>query len=389
MINISDFIKLGIKEELVNKLSDRYITDPTPIQTKAIPLILKNRDIIGKAQTGTGKTLAFALPIVQDLDRSIGTTQALILTPTRELAKQIVEEFENLMKGTDLSVVALYGGHSADSQSNKLKNNAQVVVGTPGRILEHLREGNTNFKHLGKIVIDEADQMMTFGFLEDIELIFSKVPKRKNILIFSATIPDKIRKLARRVMSNPVDIDLSPKQLLIEDVRQVAVRTTEERKSDTLSMVLQEFNPFMAIIFCKSRERADKLHEYMYQQGLDVEILHGEFSQKKRETILKKFRELKFPFLVTTDITARGMDIEGVTHVVNYDVPAEVEYFVHRVGRTGRAGEKGTAITLISDKDQTRMDKIKKALKINIKEYYDRSDYERKHLKVTEMTGKS
>lgn len=382
------FEELGIKPHYVRWLEEKYITEPTPIQEQAIPLVLKKRNVIGKAQTGTGKTLAFALPIVQQLDPSIATTQALILTPTRELALQIVEEFEFLLQGSNCSVVSLYGGHHADAQANKLKTRSQVVVGTPGRILEHLREGNTNFKHLHRIVIDEADQMMAFGFLEDIELILNKVPKQQNILIFSATIPDRIRKLARRIMKHSVDIDLSPKQLLLDDIRQIIVRTTEQRKPQTLRMVLEVSNPFMAIIFCKSRERADKLYEYMYTNGAAVEILHGEFSQKKRETIMKKFREMKFPFLVTTDISARGMDIEGVTHVINYDVPMEVEYFVHRVGRTGRAGEKGTAITLVSDEQQRQMDKIKRALKFSVKELYDRSEEERKRFKKEELTKK-
>lgn len=382
------FEEIGVHQRSIDRLKERYITEPTPIQEEAIPFILKNRNLIGKAQTGTGKTLAFALPIVQQLDPNIPTTQALILTPTRELALQIIEEFEFLLRDTGMAVVPLYGGHQADAQASKLKKHSQVVVGTPGRILEHLREGNTNFKYLKKIVIDEADQMMAFGFLEDIELILSKVPKNQNIMIFSATIPDRIRKLARRIMKHAVDIDISPKQLLLDDIRQVIVRTTEQRKPDTLKMVLEQCNPFMAIIFCKSRERADKLHEYMYTSGLEVEILHGEFSQKKRETIMKKFREMKFPFLVTTDISARGMDIEGVTHVINYDVPMEVEYFVHRVGRTGRAGEKGVAITLVSDEQQRQMDKIKKALKISPKELYDRSNEERRRFKTEELTRK-
>lgn len=386
---MNDFKTLGIEERYIQRLSEKYITHPTPIQEQTIPWILKNRDFIGKAQTGTGKTLAFALPIVQSLNENIPTTQALILSPTRELALQIVEEFEFLLKGSKLSVVALYGGHKAQIQANKLKQQAQIVVGTPGRILEHLREGNTNFKYLRRIVIDEADQMMAFGFLEDIELILSKVPKNKNILIFSATIPDRIRKLARRTMKNAIEVDISPNQLLIDDIRQIALRTTEERKPDTLHMLLKEFNPFMAIIFCRSRERADKVYEYLYRNGFDTEILHGEFSQKKRETILKKFREMKFPFLVTTDISARGMDIDGITHVINYDVPLETEYFVHRVGRTGRAGEKGTAITLVSDQEQLRMEKIKKALNVSIEEFYDRSDYERNRLKIEKLTLKN
>lgn len=377
---MKSFESLGINEIYIDKMKNEYITEPTKIQEEAIPFIMKGRDIIGKAQTGTGKTLAFALPILQLIDEDITTTQALILTPTRELALQITQVFEYLTADSNIGIVPVYGGHDVDKQINRLKTKSQVVVGTPGRILDHLRKGTINFKHLKRIVIDEADQMMAFGFMEDIDILMSKTPQNLQKMIFSATIPDRIRKLGRRIMKNPINIEIDPETVVVKEIRQVIIRTTEDRRFDSLKMAIEEFRPFMSIIFCKSRERANEVYNLMIKKGLDAEILHGEFSQTKRETIMKRFKDLKFPYLVTTDISARGMDIEGVTHVFNYDIPREIEYYIHRIGRTGRAGETGIAISLVSDKEVTQMEKIQKNVGITIQSVYDRSDYERERI---------
>ncbi|MBP2027673.1 ATP-dependent RNA helicase DeaD [Acetoanaerobium pronyense] len=377
---MKSFESLGINEIYIDKMKNEYITEPTKIQEEAIPFIMKGRDIIGKAQTGTGKTLAFALPILQLIDEDIATTQALILTPTRELALQITQVFEYLTADSNIGIVPVYGGHDVDKQINRLKTKSQIVVGTPGRILDHLRKGTINFKHLKRIVIDEADQMMAFGFMEDIDILMSKTPQNLQKMIFSATIPDRIRKLGRRIMKNPINIEIDPETVVVKEIRQVIIRTTEDRRFDSLKMAIEEFRPFMSIIFCKSRERANEVYNLMIKKGLDAEILHGEFSQTKRETIMKRFKDLKFPYLVTTDISARGMDIEGVTHVFNYDIPREIEYYIHRIGRTGRAGETGIAISLVSDKEVTQMEKIQKNVGITIQSVYDRSDYERERI---------
>lgn len=377
---MKSFESLGINEIYIDKMKNEYITEPTKIQEEAIPFIIKGRDIIGKAQTGTGKTLAFALPILQLIDEDITTTQALILTPTRELALQITQVFEYLTADSNIGIVPVYGGHDVDKQINRLKTKSQIVVGTPGRILDHLRKGTINFKHLKRIVIDEADQMMAFGFMEDIDILMSKTPQNLQKMIFSATIPDRIRKLGRRIMKNPINIEIDPETVVVKEIRQVIIRTTEDRRFDSLKMAIEEFRPFMSIIFCKSRERANEVYNLMIKKGLDAEILHGEFSQTKRETIMKRFKDLKFPYLVTTDISARGMDIEGVTHVFNYDIPREIEYYIHRIGRTGRAGETGIAISLVSDKEVTQMEKIQKNVGITIQSVYDRSDYERERI---------
>jgi len=377
---MKSFESLGINEIYIDKMKNEYITEPTKIQEEAIPFIMKGRDIIGKAQTGTGKTLAFALPILQLIDEDITTTQALILTPTRELALQITQVFEYLTADSNIGIVPVYGGHDVDKQINRLKTKSQIVVGTPGRILDHLRKGTINFKHLKRIVIDEADQMMAFGFMEDIDILMSKTPQNLQKMIFSATIPDRIRKLGRRIMKNPINIEIDPETVVVKEIRQVIIRTTEDRRFDSLKMAIEEFRPFMSIIFCKSRERANEVYNLMIKKGLDAEILHGEFSQTKRETIMKRFKDLKFPYLVTTDISARGMDIEGVTHVFNYDIPREIEYYIHRIGRTGRAGETGIAISLVSDKEVTQMEKIQKNVGITIQSVYDRSDYERERI---------
>ena len=387
--NMRTFYDLGINTDNIDKLRNMYITKPTKIQEQAIPLILKGKDIIGKAQTGTGKTLAFVLPLIQMLDENISTPQVLILTPTRELALQITTVVEELLKDSSFDVVSVYGGHDVEKQKNQLKNNAQCEVGTPGRILDHIREGSINFKNLKHVVIDEADQMMAFGFMEDLDLLFDKTPEKMQKMIFSATIPDMIRKLARKIMNNAINIDIDPESVVIDNIRQVVVRTTEERRLQSLEMALKEFKPFMAMIFCKSKERANELYDNMVNLRYDVEILHGDFSQNKRENIMKRFRELKFPFLVTTDISARGMDIDGITHVFNYDIPRQIEYYIHRVGRTGRAGEKGIAVSFVSDKEVEQMKKIQKTVGISIPEVYDRSPDERKRMNIeTLLEGK-
>ncbi len=383
------FYDLGITPENIEKLRDMYITKPTKIQEQVISLILKGRDIIGKAQTGTGKTLAFVLPLIQMIDDNVNTPQVLIITPTRELALQITNVIIELIKDTNINVVSVYGGHDVEKQKNQLKNNAQFVVGTPGRILDHIREGSINFKNLKHIVIDEADQMMAFGFMEDLELLFEKTPEKIQKMIFSATIPDMIKKLARKIMNNAMTIDIDPENVVIENIRQVVIRTTEDRRIESLDMALKEFRPFMAMIFCKSKERANELYDKMIEMKYDVEIIHGDFSQNKRENIMKRFRDLKFPFLVTTDISARGMDIDGITHVFNFDIPKQIEYYIHRVGRTGRAGEKGIAISFVSDREVEHMKKIQKAIGISVPEGYDRSPEERKRInKETLLEGK-
>ena len=376
-----NFIDFKIDHRYAEVLDKNYIHTPTKIQEKAIPLILAKRDVIGKAQTGTGKTLAFLLPVFNLIDSGNRHTQALVIVPTRELADQITEVCRILSEPFDIGVVSVFGGHNIESQISRLRNKVQIVVGTPGRILDHLRRGTINFKYLKHMVIDEADQMLAYGFMEDLELLSSKIPENIQIMMFSATMPENIQHLARRIMNNPVTIEIDPEIVVLDQIKQLVIKTTEERRLDSLIMALEIYNPFMAMIFTRSKDRAKELYKAMIEKGItDVEVLHGELSQNKREQILKNFRSLKLPYLIATDIAARGMDIEGVTHVFNYDTPRDTEYYIHRVGRTGRQKEEGVAVTLVDENDEKYLSKIEKTVKLNIPKVYDRSDYERAKL---------
>ncbi|MGL5438990.1 MAG: DEAD/DEAH box helicase [Filifactoraceae bacterium] len=380
------FDKFKIDSEYVKLLEKQFITEATPVQEAVIPPMLKGRDIIAKAQTGTGKTLSFVLPILNNIDKENNHTQALILAPTRELSEQITEVIAKLGEIFDIGVVPVYGGHNVEGQISKLRNNVKVVVGTPGRILDHLRRGTINFKYLRTLVIDEADQMLDMGFLEDIELLSGKIPKNLQVAMLSATMPDQIIKLGKQITKNPVLVEINKDIVVIEKIKQIAVHTTEERKFDSLNFVLDIYKPFMTIIFAGSKKGADELHNKMIEMGRsDMDVLHGDLSQNKREAITKKFRNLELPILITTDIAARGMDFEGVSHVINYDLPKNLEYYVHRVGRTGRKGNDGVAVSLVSDKDEKYLDKIKKMIKISIPEIYDRGDYEREKINLEAM----
>ena len=391
------FNEFKIDQKYVELLAKNYITEPTKIQEESMPHILAKRDLIGKAQTGTGKTLAFLLPIFEMIDASNKHTQALVIVPTRELADQITQVGKMLGEVDDIGVVSVFGGHNIESQISRLKNKVQIVVGTPGRILDHLRRGTINFKFLKHMVIDEADQMLTYGFMEDLELLSSKIPEKIQIMMFSATMPDNIKQLARKIMKSPITVEINPEIVVLDQIKQLVIKTTEERRIDSLIMAMDIYNPFMAMIFTKSKQRAKELYEKLLQKGItDVEVLHGELSQNKREQILKKFRSLKLPYLITTDIAARGMDIEGVSHVFNYDTPRDTEYYIHRVGRTGRIKNEGIAVTLVDENDEKYLTKIEKAIKLSIPKVYDRSDYERtkldfeaiKNLKLEELKEK-
>lgn len=377
------FNEFKIDKKYVDVLSQNYIVEPTEIQEKAIPHILSKRDVIGKAQTGTGKTLAFLLPIFEMIDCSNNHTQALIIVPTRELADQITQVGKMLGEVNGIGVVSVFGGHNIEAQVTRLRNKVQIVVGTPGRILDHLRRGTINFKYLKQMVVDEADQMLAYGFMEDLELLSSKIPENIQIMMFSATMPDNIKQLARRIMKSPVTIEINPEVVVLDQIKQLVIKTTEERRIDSLIMAMDIYNPFMTMIFAKSKQRAKALYERLLEKGItDIEVLHGDLSQNKREQILKKFRSLKLPYLIATDIAARGMDIEGVSHVFNYDTPRDTEYYIHRVGRTGRSNNEGIAVTFVDENDEKYLSKIEKVIKLEIPKVYDRSDYERSKLDI-------
>jgi len=363
VISVTDFLQVGIRKEINHTLKSQGLIKPTPIQEKTIPLVLEGKDIIAQAQTGTGKTLAFVLPILERIDVSKSDIQALILTPTRELAQQISKEVKKMIENLDdLNVLAVYGGQDVEHQLKKLKGAQHIVVATPGRLLDHIRRGTIDLSTVQMLVLDEADQMLHMGFLPEVEDILYETLSTRQTMLFSATMPNEIKSLAKKYMQSPELVQIKAKTITVDEITQIVIETTDRRKQATLMHILQEERPFLAIIFCRTKIRAKKLQEALISNGYDSDELHGDLTQAKREKAMKKFREAKIQFLVATDVAARGLDVEGVTHVFNYDIPQDVESYVHRIGRTGRAGGKGIAYTLVAPKDMDFLRMIEKGV---------------------------
>ncbi|MGQ7278928.1 DEAD/DEAH box helicase [Brevibacillus thermoruber] len=362
------FAMFGFRPELMQGIHDLFYKEPTPIQAEAIPLILEGKDVIGQAQTGTGKTAAFVLPILERLQPGKRDIQALILTPTRELSIQIAEDVEKLGKYLDVNVLSLHGGTDIERQLSKLKQTVHIVVGTPGRVLDHMRRGSLHFGRISTLVLDEADKMMEMGFLEEVHEIIEGTPQQRQMLLFSATMPDSVKKLAQYFMKQPPHIRIEAKQKTVESIEQIYYVVNQSDKMDALVDLLERENPYLCIVFANTQARVQQLTARLQENGFAAEALYGDLSQNKREQLMKQFREIKFQYLVATDIAARGLDVEGVTHVVNYDVPNDVESYIHRVGRTGRAGQKGTAISLVSPRQKGIMTRFAKATKAPIEE---------------------
>ncbi|AGK54201.1 ATP-dependent RNA helicase [Bacillus sp. 1NLA3E] len=358
---------MGISEMLVEKLQESGVVTPTPIQEQAIPYVMKGNDIIAQAQTGTGKTFAFILPILEHLDPEASHVQALIVTPTRELALQITGEFKKLINDLPgIDVLAVYGGQDVDKQLKKLKKNVQIVVSTPGRLLDHIRRGTVNLSEISSLVLDEADQMLQIGFLNEVEEIIDQTPASRQTMLFSATMPPEIRTLARKHMREPKYIQVEKTQGPAQTVNQLAIHTVDRAKQATLIGLIEAHRPFLAVIFCRTKRRVSKLYEALRSHGYKCDELHGDLSQAKREQVMKRFRDAEVQLLIATDVAARGLDVEGVTHVYNYDIPLDSESYIHRIGRTGRAGMTGMAITLYASKDRPLLDLIEKELNLSI-----------------------
>lgn len=364
---LSNFSALGINSELTNILKKNGIVSPTPIQEKTIPILFGKKDVIAQAQTGTGKTLAFLLPILQMINPEESHIQALVITPTRELAIQITSEVNKIVEHLDnISVLPVYGGQDVERQMRKLKGANQIVIGTPGRIIDHMSRGNINFSKVSFLVLDEADQMLHMGFLQEVQRIIEATPYRKQTILASATMPEQIRALAKQYMIKPEEIQIKAAQLTVKDTKQLVVETTDRKKQGTLFQLIDQHRPYLAIIFCRTKRRANALNTALLLHGYDSDELHGDLTQAKREDVMNRFRQAKLQLLVATDVAARGLDVEGVTHVYNYDIPHDVESYIHRIGRTGRAGEKGVAITLATPKDHKYLDLIEKGLKTKL-----------------------
>jgi len=352
------FYKIGLKGDLVYALDIQNIISPTPIQSLSIPEILKGHDLLAEAQTGTGKTLAFLLPMFQTIEFENPNIQAMVITPTRELAIQITAEARKLAEILPLNILAAYGGQDVNAQLHKLKGDIQLVIGTPGRILDHLRRGSIVCDHLKMFVVDEADQLFHIGFKKELKEIIKQLPKERQTLCFSATLSHRVGSFTNHYLNNPVHVKAPKKQITLENITQLVIETSNRKKMDDFETLLKKEKPVKAIVFCRSRRGTQSLCDEMKEKGYNVESLHGELSQAKREFNMTAFKENRIQYLIATDVAARGLDVQGVSHVFNYNLPDDIENYVHRIGRTGRAGQDGKSFIIYTKKDENRLVEI-------------------------------
>jgi ATP-dependent RNA helicase DeaD len=359
----ASFESLGLGAGVLRVLEELGYEEPTPIQARAIPPLLAGRDVLGSAATGTGKTAAFALPLIERLDPAVRAVQALIMTPTRELAVQVAEAVHRYGRHRGVTVLPVYGGQPIQRQLPALRRGVQVVVGTPGRLRDHIGRGSLDLSGVRYLVLDEADEMLDMGFVDDIEAILAELPKERQSALFSATFPPRINALVKRHLDEPERITIKAEVRKTPRVRQLAYVVPRPRKLEALGRILDLESPASAIIFCRTRTEVDDLTEAMASRGYSPEALHGGFAQPQRDRVMSRFREGTADLLIATDVAARGLDIEHVSHVVNFDIPQSPDVYVHRIGRTGRAGREGTAITLVQPREQALLRLIGKVVK--------------------------
>ncbi|UIE37947.1 DEAD/DEAH box helicase [Leptodesmis sichuanensis] len=350
------FHSLGLSETRTRHLEQLGFTTPTPIQAQAIPHLLSGRDVVGQAQTGTGKTAAFSLPILERIDIKSNAVQALILTPTRELALQVCQAIRSFIDDRRLKVVTLYGGQAIETQIGRLQRGAQIVVGTPGRILDLLSRGDLKLNQVNWLVLDEADEMLNMGFIQDVEKILSQAPTERQTAFFSATMDPSIRKLVTKFLRSPVTVTIEQPKAAPTRINQVAyIIPRGWTKARALLPILELEDPDSALIFVRTRKSAAELTSQLQAAGHSVDEYHGDLSQTQRERLLLRLRQRQVRWVVATDIAARGIHVDDLTHVINYDLPDSVENYVHRIGRTGRAGKEGTAISIIHPLDRRKL----------------------------------
>ncbi|MGH2487762.1 MAG: DEAD/DEAH box helicase, partial [Ktedonobacterales bacterium] len=358
----SAFAALGLGPAALRAVAELGYGLPTPVQERTIPLLLAGRDIIAQAPTGTGKTAAYGLPIVERLDENDFHTQALVVAPTRELAIQVSEALHGLGRFREMVTLPIYGGQPYDRQLRALARGVQVVVGTPGRLLDHLGRKTLDLSNVKMVVLDEADEMLNMGFIEDIEAILAALPNVRQTALFSATIPPRIASLAQQYLRNPERVSVAAREAIAPRVRQVYYEVLGSGKPEALSRILDLEEPESAIVFVRTRRDADVLAEQLNGQGYLAQAIHGEINQAQRERALERFRRGHTQLLVATDVAARGLDIPDVSHIINYDLPMDAQSYVHRIGRTGRAGRGGEALTLVTPRERRSLRMIEQAI---------------------------
>jgi len=362
------FYELNLSEKILRALEDIGYNETTEIQEKAIPEIRSGMDIIGLSQTGTGKTAAFGIPVIESISQNSKKTQILILAPTRELATQITEEFRKYTKYMDrIKILSVYGGQSIEKQIIPLRKGVQIVVGTPGRIMDHLRKKTLKLSEIKTVVLDEADEMLNMGFREDIESILDNVPENRQTLLFSATMNDKIMAITNKYLNNPKKIKIKAKELTVENINQIAYQTKNNMKDELTTRIIDLYRPEKLIVFCNTKKKVDSLYDFLKGRKYNVDVLHGDIKQDQRDRTIKKFKNGDIKILLATDVAARGIDIANLDLVINYDIPQENEYYVHRIGRTGRNKNVGQSITYVVGKEKNRLEEIEAFAKTKIK----------------------
>jgi ATP-dependent RNA helicase DeaD len=361
------FNDLDLSREVQKAITEMGFEEATPIQSKSIPSILEGKDVIGQAQTGTGKTCAFGIPIVEMINPTIPRIQALVLCPTRELAIQSAEEIKNVSKyKKGLKILPIYGGQPIERQISALKQHPQVIIGTPGRVMDHMRRNTLQFTDLKMLILDEADEMLNMGFREDIDTILQKVPAQKQTILFSATMPKEIMDLTTKYQKAPVLIKAVHQELTVPNIEQYYLEVRESTKLDTLSRLIDANNIKLSLVFCNTKSRVDELASHLQSRGYLAESLHGDMRQAQRDKVMTKFRRGAIDILIATDVAARGIDVDDIEAVFNYDLPNDEEYYVHRIGRTGRAGRTGKAFTFISGREIYKLKDIQRYTKSKI-----------------------
>ncbi|WP_166242412.1 DEAD/DEAH box helicase [Paenibacillus turpanensis] len=357
---MTTFQDFNLDPKVVKAITEMGFEEPTPIQEKAIPIAMENRDMFGQAQTGTGKTAAFAIPLINKIDPAEERIVALIMTPTRELAIQVAEEISKLSRFKQVRSLPIYGGQDIVRQIRALKKRPQVIIGTPGRLLDHINRKTIRLDDVQTVILDEADEMLDMGFMEDITSILSLVPEERQTMLFSATMPPNIQKLANQFLKSPEHVSVVPKQITAPLIQQAYIELNEKQKFEGLSRLLDMESPELAIVFGRTKRRVDELAEALQKRGYSADGLHGDLSQNQRDAVMRKFRDGSIDVLVATDVAARGLDVSGVTHVINFDLPQDPESYVHRIGRTGRAGKEGTAWTFVTPREIDHLHFIEK-----------------------------
>ena len=360
---MTTFKELSISDPIMKALEKMGFEEATPIQAETIPLAKQGKDLIGQAQTGTGKTAAFGIPMIDKIDKSAKTIQGLVVAPTRELAIQVAEEINRLGRFKGIRTLPVYGGQHMDRQIKALKDGPHIVVATPGRLLDHMRRKTIRISDVQTCVLDEADEMLNMGFIDDIRDILKGIPEDRQTLLFSATMPKEIHSIANTLMKSPIEVKVKTKEMTVENIDQFFVEVPDRLKFDTLTNHIDIHAPTLAIIFSRTKKRVDEIAEGLQARGFRAEGIHGDLTQGKRISVLNKFKSGRIEILVATDVAARGLDISNVSHVYNFDIPQDPESYVHRIGRTGRAGRSGEAVSFVTPREIGHLHLIEKVTK--------------------------